>query len=49
MVKNKDENFANGRTVRSFFERIISKQASRLAKESSEDEDMMLIKACDIE
>ncbi len=49
MVENKDETFANGRTVRSLFERIISKQASRLAKECSDDEDMMLIKACDVE
>jgi len=37
------------RTASVSSERIISKQASRLAKESSEDEDMMLIKACDVE
>ena len=31
MVKYKDENFGNGRDVRNFFEKILGKQASRVA------------------
>ncbi|MBQ8423891.1 MAG: AAA family ATPase [Coprobacter sp.] len=34
-VKNKDENFGNGRYARNVFERIIENQASRLAEVSS--------------
>lgn len=48
--KNRDENFANGRTVRNFFEKIIAQQASRIANMGPDVsiEDMLLIVKEDI-
>ena len=34
MYDNRDENFGNGRTVRTYFEQVITNQANRLATES---------------
>ena len=50
MVENKDDNFANARDVRNYFENIIVNQANRiLSSENSNNEDITLIKKCDIE
>lgn len=39
MVKYKDENFGNGRDVRNFFEKVLGKQASRVAASGQYNED----------
>ncbi len=45
-----DEGFANGRTVRNVFEKIVSKQASRLATvKFATKKDLCEIKGCDVE
>lgn len=50
MVAEKDENFANARSVRNMFESIITNQASRVAKiETPNDEDVVSILPADIE
>ena len=49
IVDNKDKSFANGRTIRTLFEKIISRQATRLSKENAGESDMMLLVASDIE
>lgn len=50
MEKEKDENFANARSVRNFFENIITNQASRLAEmENPQPEDMRIILPEDID
>lgn len=43
IVRNKDENFANARTVRNIFEDIITAQASRLADVDVSDEEMRIL------
>ena len=48
IVDNKDKNFANGRTVRTLFEKIISKQATRLSREGTGEADMMLLLVSDM-
>ena len=49
LYNNRDENFGNGRTVRTYFEQVITNQANRLAQESSVDkDDLMTIKAEDL-
>lgn len=50
MVEEKTENFANARSVRNFFENIITNQASRLAEmEEPKPEDMKIILPEDID
>ena len=47
---NKDENFANGRDVRNYFEKIVTKQATRIAcLENPCDEDVSLITVDDFD
>ncbi|GEM_PF-4733456 len=41
---SRDSNFANARTVRNLFEKVITKQASRLASTEINKEDMLIIK-----
>ena len=49
MVKYKDENFGNGRDVRNFFEKVIAKQATRVASNTTlKDEDFVKILGEDI-
>ncbi|MBR5756243.1 MAG: AAA family ATPase [Firmicutes bacterium] len=44
LEENKDENFANARDVRNYFERVITNQANRIAEMSElKDEDVALI------
>ena len=45
--KNKKENFANARTIRNLFEKIITRQASRLA-DAEDDADLAEISAEDV-
>lgn len=45
MEKNKDANFANARDVRNLFEMVITRQATRLSQETSNN--IMEIDACD--
>lgn len=45
MEKRKDKNFANARDVRNLFEMVITKQATRLSQESSDN--IMEIDMCD--
>ncbi len=46
---NKDENFANARDVRNYFERVITNQANRIAEMTDiKDEDVALITADDL-
>ncbi len=44
MAENKDENFANARAVRNYFEKIVAAQANRIASADhlSDDEIAML-------
>ena len=42
MVKYKDENFGNGRDVRNFFEKILGKQASRVASSGEFNEEAFI-------
>lgn len=50
MVVEKDENFANARSVRNLFETIITNQASRVAKiENPSEEDVITIEVYDID
>lgn len=50
MEEMKDDNFANARSVRNFFENIITNQASRLAEmENPQPEDMKMILPEDID
>ncbi|MDO5539353.1 MAG: AAA family ATPase [Eubacteriales bacterium] len=50
LVSEKDENFANARSVRNLFENIITNQASRVAQmENPDHEDMTVIHAEDID
>ncbi|MCF0134201.1 MAG: AAA family ATPase [Blautia sp.] len=50
MVEEKDENFANARSVRNLFESIVTNQASRIAEmENPTGEDLKQLKAEDIE
>ena len=44
LVINKDERFANARTVRNLFETAITKQASRLSGIEHSEEDMQILK-----
>lgn len=49
MVKYKDENFGNGRDVRNFFEKVLARQASRVASNlEMRDEDFVRILGEDI-
>jgi len=48
MEKDKDENFGNGRDVRSFFEKVLERQAMRVDPKSMSDEELFTIKAEDI-
>ena len=48
-IDNKSENFANARTVRNYFEVIITKQADRLAGVDASEEEMKIIKKEDVE
>ncbi len=45
--KHKKENFANARTIRNLFEKVITRQASRLA-EADEDADLSELTVEDI-
>ena len=49
LIINKDERFANARTVRNLFETAITKQASRLSKGEYADEDMQILKKEDFD
>lgn len=50
MEEEKDENFANARSVRNFFEKIITNQAARIAAmEQPKGEDMKQIRKEDLE
>jgi len=49
LYDNRDENFGNGRTVRTYFETVITNQANRLAKLSDvSKDDLMTIKSEDL-
>lgn len=49
LYTNRDENFGNGRSVRTYFEQVITNQANRLAKEADlSKEDLMTIKTEDL-
>ena len=49
LYKNRDENFGNGRTIRTYFEQVITNQANRLALEKDiTKEDLQLIKVEDL-
>ena len=49
MVKYKDENFGNGRDVRNFFEKVLARQATRVASNTTlKDEDFVRILGEDI-
>ncbi len=48
MEQNKDENFGNGRDVRSLFEKVLERQAMRVDPKSMSDEELFTIKAEDI-
>ncbi len=43
IIENKDEKFANARTIRNLFETVITKQASRLAEGDCSEDDMKLL------
>ena len=43
IIENKDESFANARTVRNLFERVITNQSNRLADKEASDEEMKMI------
>ncbi len=43
-LENKDEKFANARTIRNLFETVITKQATRLASGECSEEDMKQLK-----
>ena len=46
---NKDANFANGRDVRNYFEKVVTKQASRISKlESPSDDEVLTLTAEDM-
>ncbi len=42
LYENRDENFGNGRTVRTYFEQVITHQANRLADESNISKDALM-------
>lgn len=47
--ENRDDNYANARDVRNFFEKAIVEQANRLSKEEAPtDEDLATFKLCDV-
>jgi len=47
---NKDANFANGRDVRNYFEKVVTKQASRISTmEAPTDEEVLTLTAADME
>lgn len=49
IYENRDENFANGRDVRNFFEKALARQANRLAQKSNwTNEQLARIEACDL-
>lgn len=49
LYDNRDGNFGNGRTVRTYFEQVITNQANRLAQETDIDkDDLMTIKTEDL-
>lgn len=49
LYENRDENFANGRDVRNFFEKALARQANRLAQRSNWTNDLLSrIEACDL-
>ena len=49
LYENRDENFANGRDVRNYFEKAVARQANRLAKNSRwTDEQLAGIEAADL-
>jgi hypothetical protein len=44
MYNNRDRNFANGREVRNYFEKVIKNQANRLASDTDvTEEELMLL------
>lgn len=50
LVKNKDNNFGNGRTVRNVFERVVSIQANRIVKSTSiTDEELTMFTEDDVQ
>ena len=50
MVENKGTNFANARDVRNYFEKVVTKQAERIACEANFDtSNMTLLKALDLQ
>lgn len=50
MYRNRDETFANGRSVRNFFEKVMVRQANRLAKEETiSDEQLLTLEKEDLE
>lgn len=49
MYENRDEDFANGRTVRNLFEKAVVRQADRLVKfDTLTNEQLETLEACDI-
>ena len=48
LEKEKDENFANARTVRNLFERVITAQASRVAFQKATAETLMTVNEDDV-
>lgn len=50
MYQNRDETFANGRSVRNFFEKVMVRQANRLAKEETiSDEQLLTLEETDLD
>ena len=50
LYEDRDDNFGNGRDVRNLFEKIVAKQANRIAvMEAPTDDDILTITPCDLE
>ncbi len=50
MYANRDDSFANGRSVRNFFEKVMIRQANRLAEqESISDEELLTLQVSDLD
>lgn len=48
LTENKEQNFANAREVRNFFERIVTNQANRVVSMSLEDDELLRITVEDV-
>ena len=50
MYQNRDDSFANGRSVRNFFEKVMVRQANRLAAQDEiSDEELLTLQAADLD